>query len=491
MIAAYLTSAVAVLLLLGFVSGTIIRNHYINTAKNSLSREADEIALIVSEEYLDSNKRDIAKEKILAIVRQFDALLQLDFNDPSLGTRSFCDYQTGGKWRACVELDISELTEESEKSDKAGQYYTDLLADYAGIRTLTIKKPLVSELGEYGDIMLSYDMSDDYSALSELYFDIFLSALGAVLITAAITYIITKKITKPVSHMTEVVNALSHGDYEARVAVSQDDELGILGKSFNDMADRVAGLDRARREFVANVSHELRSPLTSMRGFIEAMEEGIIPPEEQNKYLNIVLDENRRMSGIVNDLLDMARIESGQYKIAPTVFDVEELVTGSLLTFESRIENAGVSVELDLGGAPIFVNADRDRIDQVLHNLIDNAIKFTLEGSGSIGVSVSADRQKAHITVQNSGNTLTAEDIPRLFDRFYKAEKAHTYTGTSGTGLGLSIVKLILDQHGENISVSSENGITSFTFTLKRAPAPIKKREADKKRSDHAEPMQS
>lgn len=474
MLGAYLSSAVAVILLLGLASGTIIRNHYISTAKRSLSREVDEIALIVSDEYLDSNKRDVAKEKILAIVRQFDALLQIDFFDASLGIRSFYDYQTGAKWRVCVELDISELTEKTDGADKLEAYYTDLLADYVGIRTLTIKKPLVSENGEYGTIMLSYDMSDDYSALSELYFDIFLSALGAVLITAAITYIITKRITKPVSHMTDVVNAISHGDLEARVRVVQSDELGILGKSFNDMADKVSGLDRARREFVANVSHELRSPLTSMRGFIEAMEEGVIPPEEHNKYLNVVLDENRRMSGIVNDLLDMARIESGQYKIAPIAFDVCELVTGSLLTFESRIESKGIGVDIRLPSAPLFVSADRDRIDQVLHNLIDNAIKFTPEGSGLIGVSVVSDKQKAHITVRNSGSTLSDEDIPRLFDRFYKAEKAHTYTGTSGTGLGLSIVKLILDQHGEDISVSFENGITSFTFTLKRTAAPKK-----------------
>ena len=481
MIGAYLSAAVAVILLLGLASGTIIRNHYINTAKNSLSREVDEIALIVSEEYLDNDKRDIAKEKILAIIRQFDALLQIGFNDPTLGRRSFYDYQTGGKWRVCVEIDIAELTEKSDIVGKDEVFYTDLLDDYVGIRTLTIKKPLVSDLGEYGTIMLSYDMSDDYAALSELYFDIFLSELGAVLITAAITYIITKKITRPVSHMTDVVNAISHGDFEARVRVEQSDELGILGRSFNDMADRVAGLDRARREFVANVSHELRSPLTSMRGFIEAMEEGVIPPEEHNKYLNIVLDENRRMSGIVNDLLVMSRIESGQYKIAPSVFDISELLTGSLLTFESRIESAGIKVDIELPPAPVFVYADRDRIDQVLHNLIDNAIKFTPEKLGLIGVSVTVDKQKAHIDVRNNGNTLAPEDIPRLFERFYKAEKAHTYTGTSGTGLGLSIVKLILDQHGEDITASSENGITRFTFTLKRASAPMKKREADKK----------
>ena len=461
-------------MLLGVVSGTLFRNHYINSAKNSLSREVDEISLIVFEEYLDSAKRDIAREKILAIIRQFDSLLQIRFNDPTIGRRSFFDYQTGYKWKVCVELDIKELSGESEANDET-VFYTDLLSDYAGIRTLSIKKPLVSNGESVGTIMLHYDMSDVYSSLSELYFDIFAAAFGAVLLTAAITYIITKRITRPVSHMTDVVNALSHGDYEARVKLNQNDELGKLGKSFNDMADKVAGLDKARREFVANVSHELRSPLTSMRGFLEAMQEGVIPTDEHGKYFDIVLDENRRMSGIVNDLLDMARIESGQYKLTRSVFDVGELITRSLLTFESRIEDAGIKVDIKLPSAPLYVDADRDRVDQVLHNLIDNAIKFTPENEGMIGVAAAADKQKVRVCISNSGSTVAAEDVPKLFDRFYKAEKAHTYTGTSGTGLGLSIVKLILDQHGEDVEASSEDGLTRFTFSLKRAAPPVKK----------------
>lgn len=476
MIGAYLSSAVAAIILLGFVSGTLFRRNFIDTAKKALSREADEVMLIVAEEYLDSAKREIAREKLIAVVRQFDAFLQIDFDDPAIGSRCFYDYQTGKRWVVCAELDMQELLDESESELFDGEeYYTDLLREYAGIRTLSIKKTLTDGGRTYGSFILNYDMSDVYSSLSDLYFGIFLSTLGAVLITAVITFIITKRMTKPVFHMTDVVDAISRGDYNARVSVMQNDELGNLGKSFNYMADRVAGLDRARREFVANVSHELRSPLTSMRGFLEAIEEGIIPLEEHNKYLNIVLDENRRMADIVNDLLDMARIESGQYNLNCTVFDVSDLIARSLLTFESRIEAAGIKLDIDLPSAPLYVSADQSRIDQVLHNLIDNAIKFTDKERGRIGVTAVYDKQKALISITNCGQTIPADDLPRLFDRFYKAEKAHTYTGTSGTGLGLSIVKLILDQHGEDVSVLSEDGITKFAFTLKRASAHTKK----------------
>lgn len=472
MIGAYLSAAVAIIILLGFFSGTIFRKNYIDSAKKMLSREADEVMLIVEEEYLDSAKREIGREKLIAVARQFDALVQIDFNDPTIGRCCFFDYRTGERWIVCAELGIDELLDAGEAELFDGEeYFTDLLSDYTGIRTLSIKKPLVDHGDIYGTLLLNCDMSDVYSSLSELYFDIFLAALGAVLITVAITYIITKRITKPVSHMTEVVNALSHGNYDARVKVQQDDELGSLGRSFNYMADRVAGLDQARREFVANVSHELRSPLTSMRGFLEAMEEGVIPPEEHGKYFEVVLDENRRMADIVNDLLDIARIESGQYSLNRSVFDVGELITRSILTFESRIENAGIKLDIDLPSSPLYVNADKNRIDQVLHNLVDNAIKFSDESGGRIGVCAVPDRQKVMISISNNGPDIPPEDISRLFDRFYKAEKAHTYTGTSGTGLGLSIVKLILDQHDEDISVSSKDGTTKFTFTLKRANA--------------------
>ena len=236
--------------------------------------------------------------------------------------------------------------------------------------------------------------------------------------------------------------------------------------------------EQLRREFSANVSHELRSPLSSIRGFLEAMEDGTIPTDEHEKYIEIVLDETRRMSGMVNDLLDIARIESGQYKLNLSVFDINDLIGRVLITFEARITAKHADVDAQLDYEPVFVEADRDRIGQVLHNLIDNAIKFMPENDGLLTIKSVVSKHKVYVSVCDNGPGIPKEDIAHIFDRFYKAEKAHTYKNGSGTGLGLSIVKLVIDQHhGEIKAESSENG-TVFTFSLKQALPPPRRQPA-------------
>ena len=171
---------------------------------------------------------------------------------------------------------------------------------------------------------------------------------------------------------------------------------------------------------------------------------------------------------MVNDLLDLARIESGQYKLTMSVFDVNELIRRTVITFEARIRAKRLNVTIDLPNEPLYVEADETRITQVLHNLADNAVKYTPDG-GALSISCRHERHIARVSVVNSGPGIPAEALPHVFDRFYKAEKAHTPSGTSGTGLGLSIAKLIMDQHEQELTVSSENGRTEFLFTLKRA----------------------
>ena len=474
MLASYLAAEIFIIVVLGFLSGTISRDHYLNVTKENLIREAKEINQISVDEYPYSEKRAIAREKFFAIVKQFDALLQLYYSDESVGKSSFFDYQTSDKWRVSVETDFFELSKD-KTGESSGDYtfYYDLLFGYMGSRTMTLSCPITdANSSTLGTIVLHYNMDDIYSMLNELYVDIWIVAAIAVVVIGIITYIITKKITQPVTHMTNVVNAFSHGRYKNRIMLKQKDELGRLGESFNEMADKVAGLENTRRDFVANVSHELRSPLTSMRGFLEAMQDGVIPPEEYNKYIGIVLDENKRMTGMVNDLLDIARIESGQTKLNRTVFDITELIGRVLITYESRINAKKVDVNVQMPGNSIFVDADEDRIGQVLHNLIDNAIKFLPDSGGKLTVQLLTDKHSVRISIGDNGAGISQDDLPKVFDRFYKAEKAHTYSKGSGTGLGLSIVKLIIDQHEEEINVTSDEKETKFTFTLKRAAAP-------------------
>lgn len=480
MLAAYLSVIIAVLIALGFMASSIFHDHYIEKIKSELVREADAINRIVLEEYLDDAKRPVAKEKLFAIVRQYEALLQLCFTDPSLGIRSFCDEKDASKWQASEEFDVAAFAKKIvAQTDFEYGYVYDLLDGYTSVRTLTVTCPISSDdSGNIGALVFHYDMDGIYASLNKLYIDVFAAVAGAAAITVPIAFIISKYITKPVSQINEAVTAFSRGAYDSRVRVGRKDELGELGMSFNDMADKVSGLEKMRRDFVANVSHELRSPLSSIRGFLEAMEDGTIPADEHAKYIEIVLDETRRMSGMVNDLLDIARIESGQYKLNLTVFDINDLISRVLITFEARITAKNIDVDAQLDYEPLYVEADRDRIGQVLHNLIDNAIKFMPDENGLLTIKSVANKHSVYVSVRDNGSGIPKEDLAHIFDRFYKAEKAHTYKNGSGTGLGLSIVKLVIDQHkGEIKAESSENG-TIFTFSLKQALPPPRRQAA-------------
>lgn len=302
--------------------------------------------------------------------------------------------------------------------------------------------------------------------------------LVGVLAAVIVVYYTTNSVIRPFKEVNDIVQQYSRGDYNARIPISNTTEASQLAVSFNHMADQLKDLEETRRSFVANVSHELRSPLTSMKGFLEAMDDGTIPPEDRDEYIGIVLAETRRMTVMVNELLDLARIESGKTNLKMEVFDINELLRRTLLTFEARIYERRMDVEIRFAQEQCFVEADSTQISQVLRNLIDNAIKYSPEDS-KLRLATYALRREVYVSVQDFGQGIPEEDVPHIFDRFYKVEKAHTPTKQSGTGLGLSIVKKIIDQHGQRISINSTKGKgTTFLFTLKRVPAP-KRGQAD------------
>jgi signal transduction histidine kinase len=239
-----------------------------------------------------------------------------------------------------------------------------------------------------------------------------------------------------------------------------------LGASLNKMAEDLKNLEESRRSFVASVSHELRSPLTSISGYVSGMLDGTIDEAERPRYLKVVLSETARLTKLVNDLLELSKFESGKFPLTKTAFDVNELMRVELLKFERRIDDKRLEVDVDFREDPCRVWADADRIRQVATNLIDNAVKFAPEGA-SLRLTTEVAGDICYVGVFNQGPSIPQEDVPFLFDRFYKADKAHT--SGMGTGLGLSIVKRILEQHGQAIRVSTGISGTTFTFTLERA----------------------
>lgn len=295
-----------------------------------------------------------------------------------------------------------------------------------------------------------------------------LASLISITVSGLFSYYLSKRITAPLREMHRVAHQIARGQFDQRVNIKTHDELGELGDTFNEMAQALAGLEQMRKEFVANVSHDLRSPLTSLHGFVRAFLDDTVPNERKRHYYAIIQDQTERMMKLVNDLLDLARIEAGQLEIRPVAFNLSELVRQVVARLEPELVKKQVNVELTAEETQdIHVVADPDRIDQVLVNLMQNAVQFSSPDS-SVEVILKQEEQ-AVVSIRDEGSGIRQEDIEAIWERFYKADRARTTK--AGTGLGLSIVKHLLDLHQSSIHVNSEVGHGSiFTFTLPLAP---------------------
>jgi signal transduction histidine kinase len=243
-------------------------------------------------------------------------------------------------------------------------------------------------------------------------------------------------------------------------------EIKELAVSFNNMADSLQETERQRREFIANISHELKTPMTTIAGYTDGILDGTIPPEQEKQYLHIISDESRRLSRLVRRMLEVSQIQSREVmRKAP--FDVCESMRRVLISLEKKITDRGLDVEADIPDGSVTVLGDNDLITQVIYNLLENATKFARPGS-TLYLGLATSNGKALISVRNDGDTIPAEEIPLLFERFHKSDKSRS-EDKDGVGLGLYIVRMILEQHKEHIAVSSEDGVTTFTFTLSLA----------------------
>ncbi len=288
----------------------------------------------------------------------------------------------------------------------------------------------------------------------------------AMIIGTFLALVIARNQSRPLRQINDAVTAFAGGDFERRVEIKGDSEMAQLGASFNKMAEEISNLDQSRKSFVANVSHELRSPMTCIQGYVQGILDGTIGADEQATYLKTVLSETQRLTKLVGELLDLSRIESGKIPLSKTVFDINELILSVLFKYEQKIEDKNIQMDISFKEQPCYVLADSARITQVITNLIDNAVKFTQEGRSLLVWTHVMDSQ-VYVTVKNEGMGIPAEDIPFIFERFYKVDKAHT--SGMGTGLGLSIVKKILEQHDQSITVNSTGSMTTFVFTLEQA----------------------
>ena len=319
-----------------------------------------------------------------------------------------------------------------------------------------------------GLVVVSAPMEDTVAVLSKIFQIFVFVAVSVVLVAVLLMSIFTRRQVRPLRAMAKAATDFGHGNLTARVRVDESDtqEVQELALAFNNMASSLQKSEYQRTEFVANVSHELKTPMTTIGGYVDGILDGTIPQGRQEQYLRIVSDEVKRLSRLVRSMLDISRLQDqeGIPEEKKTRFDLEECAGQVLNTFEQKINGKNLNVDVDMPEHGVYTWANEDYVTQVIYNLLDNAVKFCPQ-EGTLGLTIREGENKAYISVSNEGQTIPPEELPLVFDRFHKIDKSRSQN-RDGWGLGLYIVKTIVCSHGENISVTSRDGKTEFTFTM-------------------------
>jgi len=296
-----------------------------------------------------------------------------------------------------------------------------------------------------------------------------LSLLGALLLSMAVVYLMTYRFVQPLRRMAAATRRFAQGDFSARVPVRGKDEVAELADALNHMAVSLSSVEFMRRNFIANVSHELKTPMTTIAGFVDGILDGTIPPDRQKQYLSIVSEEVKRLSRLVRSMLNLTRIDSGELKLSTVRMDLTEAVCGVLVASEPHIEKKKLNISGIEDCGKMEIQGDPDLMGQVLYNLLDNAIKFTNEG-GDIDIRLNRTAGRVYVTMRNTGDGIPPDEMPQIFERFYKSDRSRSLD-KNGMGLGLYIVKTVISLHHGEISVRSVAGeFTEFSFWVPAAP---------------------
>lgn len=300
-----------------------------------------------------------------------------------------------------------------------------------------------------------------------------MTAVTVLLIAFVATATTAMQQTKPIRDMASAARKFAEGNFDARVHNSgREDEIGELIESFNAMADSLQKTEQQRREFIANISHELKTPMTTIAGYADGILDGVISPEEERQYLSIISGESRRLARLVRRMLDVSQLQSTDLIKQKVPFDLSESMRRVLVSMEKKITSRGLDVDVEIPEDPVMVLGDNDLLTQVVYNLLENAAKFASQGS-TLFLGLEVKGEKAVVTVRNTGQTIPPEELPLLFERFHKSDRSRS-EDKDGVGLGLYIVRTILEQHHEKITAASEDGVTTFSFSVQLAEEHVK-----------------
>ena len=314
-------------------------------------------------------------------------------------------------------------------------------------------------------LMKIYDISPDdihRMFISSIHFYLIWAGGAAVAVAIFLSYLLTRKLLRPLSQITAITGEIASGNFELRADVTTSDEVGRLGRAFNDMADRLERVEKLRKAMVADVAHELRTPLTNLRGYLEALNDGVLPPSRET--LAMLQAENLRLVSLVDNLQKLARAEAANSYLKREEIELRELVPRILDLHKLHFEKKDIVVQTLWQTEETRVSADRDKLLQAMLNLVDNCCRYTPE-KGRVEVQVSKDQSGIHIAFVNSGETIDKEHLPLLFERFYRLDRARSRE-RGGAGIGLAITREIIKAHGGSVDAASEDGVTTMTITL-------------------------
>ncbi|MFV0498214.1 MAG: ATP-binding protein [Candidatus Fimivivens sp.] len=467
------------IVLLGVMLVTLSAQYFKKENFDSLEKKADQAARLVAANYM-LHEGYIESPIITTNFAILSAAAEADI------------FLTDSEGRTLVCLKAENCTHKSHITDttvmnavRGGGYrgVTRLNGVYSGA-TYVVGVPVVVEVvvpdgrpNENGQLQKTNKMigvvfaGASASGMSHFLEDVFrIFLIGAVLVITfsfIVIYFTTEAMVRPLRAMLQATDSFAKGDFTVRVPVEGDEEIEQLAMAFNNMASSLATLESTRRSFIANVSHELKTPMTTIGGFIDGILDGTIPQEKYPYYLNIVSNEVKRLSRMVVLMLNISRIEAGEMPLRPQTVDVQEIILRTVLGFEQVLDQKHINV-IGLDAEKVFAQADPDLVHQITYNLIENAVKFTPD-HGVLSVAYKYEGKMLHVAIRNTGQGIPKEEVPRLFDRFYKSDRSRGID-TKGVGLGLHIVKSLVHLQGGTITVHSVEGQhTEFEFTLPMA----------------------
>ena len=432
-------------------------DHLIREKAKSLYEEANYIAgNYASGLYASETDLETVKEQLDSLSVYLDSTIRII--NPS--GRLVLDTNTP------LNVEDVVMIENFDPTVTGGSYYiVDNFFDSFESDVLSVLAPITFNYKVRGYVVIHCGIGNIQESCNSLLNISYITLAILLLLSLIILIFFTEMVYVPLRKITHATEQYAAGNMHYEFQVESDDEIGYLAACLNYMARQIAGAEDDQKKFVANVSHDFRSPLTSIRGYLEAMLDGTIPPELHQKYLEIVLNETQRLTKLTNSLLTLNNLNTKGMLLDRSDFDINAVIRSTAASFEGTCRQKNISIELILTGEEMYVNADMGKIQQVLYNLIDNAIKFSHHDS-VITIETSLKKNKLFVSVKDTGIGIPKDDQKLIWDRFYKSDLSRG-RDKKGTGLGLSIVKEIINSHGENINVISTEGVGSeFLFSL-------------------------